>query len=208
MDSESLPDRFLQKLVQQHPATTTTYEVNVDASGRPHDLTILHRSKDPAVNQRVVHTVLSSTFEPAHHDCVPVASTFRSGVTRLRSPSVLVIVNRMAVVSNGAKTTTAKAECSALHRNPSIVNLALPRFPDWIKWLAAQRSFVNAVRIRVNASGTVTSATASSSVKQLAFDDATLAAAKRSTYAPGLVNCTPTPSEYLVHWAFTQWLEP
>ncbi|MBC5823551.1 MAG: hypothetical protein GIW99_05645 [Candidatus Eremiobacteraeota bacterium] len=208
MNSESLSDGFLQKLVQKHPATTTTYDVKVDASGRPHDLTILHRSKDPAVDQRVIHTVLSSTFEPAHHDCGPLASTFRSGLTRLPSPSVLVIVNRETVVSNGAKATTGKAECSAPHRNPSIVNLARPKFPDWIKWLAAQRSFVNAVRIRVNAAGTVTSATAASSVKQLAFDDATVAAAKRSTYAPGLVNCAPTPSEYVVRWAFTQWLEP
>lgn len=215
MGSESLPPDVLQKFVANNPATTTTYEVSVDASGHPHNLAILHRSNDPALDQLVAHSVRDSTFNPAHHNCVAVAATFSSGWTRLPAPRVFTNAIRLPPNNHGGINGKPRnGQCTVPNRNPSIVHRVQPEFPDWIKKLATQRTFMNTVSVRVNEAGSVTSAAVNNGIGQMAddalkvFNDATLVAIKRSTYSPGMANCAPLASEYLVRSGLLEWLEP
>ncbi len=205
MNSPSLSKATLQEIVIRYPSTTT-YEVQVDASGHPHDLIILHSSKVRALDRRVAQSILDSKFDPAVHNCAKIPSVFASAASRLPTPTVFLYTRPATPVVYGRPTKPIKSACSVPHRNPAIVNLVRPTLDDSMKKLilATQRTFINTVNVRLNASGAVTSAVVSRSSGQRIFDEATVMAAKQTRYAPRVVNCTSAPGDYFIMAAFSQ----
>jgi TonB family protein len=206
MISPSVPVSYLQKMIARYPASTTTFQVQVDAAGHPHNLTVLHHSQDSALDKRVTDEVLASTFEPARHGCAAVAGTFTSSVTRLPAPTALIIARP------GPEAAAPKrvAGCATPHRDALAKNVAKPDLTAPMKDLIAstRRTFLNTVTVHVTRSGSVGNAVLNKSSGSKVFDDAAISAAGRTTYAPRIVNCMAVPSTQIIMTAFTGWLEP
>jgi TonB family protein len=210
MISPSLDAGSMQRIVARYPAFTTTYAVSVSAAGKPHDVVILHPSKDLAEDRAVAAAALSSTFEPAFHNCAAVASTFRSASTQLPAPTVFLITRPATPVIYGTKPKTRTGACAVPHHDPAIVHLVRPEFTDSMKKLvlATQRTYLNTVNVQLDASGAVQNAMVGKSSGRKAFDEATLAAARETTYAPRVEHCSHIPGTYFVMAAYTDRLEP
>lgn len=205
MISPSMPRATLQEIVIRYPFTTT-YQVQVDALGHAHDVVILHSSKVPALDRRVARSILGTTFDPARHNCVGIASAFASAATRLPAPTVFLYTRPATPVVYGRPTKPPKGACSVPHRNPTIVHLVRPELNDSMKRLilAAQRTFMNTVDVHLDDVGSVTRAVVSHSSGQKVFDEATLMAARQTKYAPRVVNCTSSPGDSIIMAAFSQ----
>ncbi len=208
MGSPSLPQRTLNDIVARYPATTTTFRVQVDASGHPHDLTILHHSQ---VDKQTVEEVMASTFQPARHNCAAMAGTFSSAITKLPAPTVFVMT-RPGIA--GPRVTAAApkpaAGCAVPHLYAKVKHLVKPDITDAMAKVidSTQRTYLNLVTVQISASGAVTSAVVDKSSGNKVFDDAAVAAADRTTYSARVVNCKPVPSTQIIMTAFTGWLKP
>ncbi|GAC1388262.1 MAG: hypothetical protein NVSMB31_01950 [Vulcanimicrobiaceae bacterium] len=210
MDQGSSSDRTLQEFTALHLPGILTYQVNVDATGHPHDFKILKSSTDPGLDRAVESSVMGASFTPAHHDCVAAAATYKSGLVSLAKPILRSSALRYRILPEpgGAPRT-----CAIAQREPSIVHKIEPQIPSWLAKLAVTRSFESVVKVHVDASGRLSDAAryaveTSPDNAQKAFDDITVATAKRYVYAPGIRNCMHYSSAYLIRTTLTKWLTP
>ena len=209
MIRQSLSADFLASSIKRYPATIT-YSIAVDAAGHQHDFKTLHSSNNTAVDEQVRRWVMESTFKPAVHNCVAVAGTFTSGASRLPAPSVLIYSRPATPVIYGKSEQKSVGGCAVPHRNPAMARLVKPQMSDAMKQriAATQTTFLTSVNVHLTASGAVSRAAMQHSSGQKMFDDAALAAAERSTYAPRIVNCHAVAGDYYIMAAFTEWMEP
>ena len=200
----------LDELVARQPATTTTYEVLVDAAGHPHDVQIVHASQDPAKDRHTAQElVMHATFRPALHECIATAATFRSGWARVPERHVFAMAYAPRPANEKLYPSVPAATCSVPYRKPTVAHLVLPELAGSMKTFApAVPWYGPSIRVQLNASGAVVSATVLRPSGQPAFDDATLAAAKQSTYTPWVLNCKPMPTVYTIASGLTDVLGP
>lgn len=206
----SSSDRMLQKFTALRLPGILTYQVNVDATGHPHDFKILHSSNDPALDTALETSVMNGNFAPANHACEAVAGTFKSGIVRLPRPVLRSSALRYRILPEpgGAPRT-----CAVSTRPPYIVRKVEPQIPGWLNKLADQRSFESVVKVHVDASGQLSDAARYAletppDTAQKAFDEITVATAKHYVYAGGVRNCTRYSSAYLITTTLTKWLAP
>jgi protein TonB len=81
------------------------------------------------------------------------------------------------------------------------VQQAQPEYPDAAREQGLGEVQV-AVKVTIGPSGSLVNATISQSAGNMALDQAALAAARQSTYAPKIVNCEPVTGDYLFRVTF------
>ncbi len=96
---------------------------------------------------------------------------------------------------NTAPAGTPKPACKTPYQDATVVNQAQPEYPDSARDLGLGEVQV-AVTVTIAPDGSLQSATISQSAGNMALDQAALAAARQSTYAPKIVNCQPIVGSY------------
>jgi TonB family protein len=185
-------------------AKIATFDLTVDASGTPRKV-VLISPRYPRMAETVEHIYMNSTYKPALHDCVPVTATIRTAVPiDVPEPStVSVIVPAYPVGWSAQHPTACKVPTVTRTRfrpgfvQPNAYTAMLPAFPNSMKNIDIGAKFTTAVRVHVNDAGAATSAALAGSSGQPAFDDATLAAARRATYPLTASTCKPSPADYV-----------
>jgi TonB family protein len=101
---------------------------------------------------------------------------------------MIVLFVLLAACSGGGSTAPAAPPCTTPDRAPQVVSQAVPEMPQ----IAQQQGIVGDVVVRVllDQFGGVVNAVIFSSPSAV-LNQAALTAARTSTYAPGLKNCTP-----------------
>jgi protein TonB len=96
---------------------------------------------------------------------------------------------------------TPKPACKTPFQDATVVQQAQPEYPDSAREQGLGEVQV-AVRVTIGPSGSLVNATISQSAGNMALDQAALAAARQSTYAPKIVNCQPEQGDYLFRVTF------
>jgi len=192
-------------------ANVATFDLTVDAAGQPRKVVVLSAPRYPGMVEHVTRVLMTSTYDPALHDCVPVAATIRgAGLPFLvRPPYTLSVLS--PVYPNGW-SSQHKSSCkvpTVTHERSSIVGAnpkteMLPAFADSMKNISIEAKFVSSVRVHVDDAGVATSAAVVSSSGQPAFDNALLTAARRATYPLNASSCKPLPTDYVWHATFSR----
>jgi protein TonB len=90
---------------------------------------------------------------------------------------------------------TPKPACKTPYQDATVVNQAQPEYPDAARDLGLGEVQV-AVTVTIGPSGNLIDAKVTQSAGNMSLDNAALAAARQSTYAPKIVNCQPTTGSY------------
>ena len=90
---------------------------------------------------------------------------------------------------------TPKPACKTPYQDATVVNQAQPEYPDSARDLGLGEVQV-AVTVTIGPSGNLVDAKIAQSAGNMALDQAALAAARQSTYAPKIVDCQPTTGSY------------
>jgi protein TonB len=90
---------------------------------------------------------------------------------------------------------TPKPACKTPYQDATVVNQAQPEYPDAARDLGLGEVQV-AVTVTIGPEGNLVDAKISQSAGNMSLDQAALAAARQSTYAPKIVNCQPTTGSY------------
>jgi periplasmic protein TonB len=96
---------------------------------------------------------------------------------------------------------TPKPACKTPYQDATVVQQAQPEYPDSAREQGLGEVQV-AVKVTIGPSGSLENATISQSAGNMALDQAALAAARQSTYAPKIVNCEPVTGDYLFRVTF------
>ncbi len=191
-------------------AHVATFDLTVDAAGKPVKVVVLSAPRYPGMVEHVTRVLMASTYEPALHDCVPVAATVRAGVP-FRGPESNSVSAIVPVYPSGWSTrygsackvpTVTHARYRPGFAAGDAYTAMLPALPDAMKNIPVDASYSTSVRVHLNAANAVTSAAVVDSSGQPALDDAVLAAAKRATYPLTASSCKPLPTEYVWHTTF------
>ena len=202
-------------------ANVATFDLTVDATGHPSKVVVLSAPRYPGMVEHVTHILMSDTYLPALHDCVPIVATTRKGLY-FGKP----LANTDSIVVP-AYPTGWSAQHPAACKVPTLEHTGVPAFPDAMRNLSVDASYTASVRVHLDAAGAVTNATVVTPSGQAAFDDALLAAARQATYplteATGFkqarpsgaalswnaahgsgtyVNCKPLPTDYVWNTTF------
>ena len=186
-----------------------TFDLTVDAAGQPRKVVVLS-PRYPRMQETITHIYMRSTYKPALHNCVPVTATIRTAVPidPPEASTVSVIVPLYPAGWSAQHDSACKVPMMTYTRmrpgyvSPNAYTAMLPAFPDSMKYIDIGARFKTSVRVHVNGAGAATSETLVSSSGQPAFDDATLAAAKRATYPLTGSDCKPLPTDYVWHTTF------
>jgi TonB family protein len=214
------PDKAVAKFGAAHVAT---FDLTVDAAGRPRKVVVVSAPRYPGMVEHVRHTVMGDTYLPALHDCVPVAVTTRKAYY-FGTP----IANASSIVVPAYPKGWSAQHASAC-KVPTLQHTGVPAYPDAMKNLSVDTAYSTSVRVHLNAAGAVTSANVVAPSGQPAFDNALLAAARQATYpladstgfrqarpsgAPlswnaahgsdTFVNCKPLPTDYVWNTTFSR----
>jgi protein TonB len=96
---------------------------------------------------------------------------------------------------------TPKPACKTPYQDATVVQQAQPEYPDSAREQGLGEVQV-AVKVTIGPSGSLVNAAISQSAGNMALDQAALAAARQSTYAPKIVNCEPVTGDYLFRVTF------
>jgi protein TonB len=96
---------------------------------------------------------------------------------------------------------TPKPACKTPYQDATVVQQAQPEYPDQAREQGLGEVQV-AVRVTIGPSGSLVNAAIAQSAGNMALDQAALAAARQSTYAPKIVNCEPVTGDYLFRVTF------
>src|SRR5579872_2570965 len=96
---------------------------------------------------------------------------------------------------------TPKPACKTPYQDATVVNQAQPEYPDSARDLGLGEVQV-AVTVTIGPTGNLVDAKISQSAGNMALDQAALAAARQSTYAPKIVDCQPTTGSYYFRVTF------
>ena len=96
---------------------------------------------------------------------------------------------------------TPKPACKTPYQDATVVNQAQPEYPDAARDQGLGEVQV-AVQVTIGPSGGLIDAKIAQSANNMALDQAALAAARQSTYAPKVVNCQPVTGDYLFRVTF------
>ena len=96
---------------------------------------------------------------------------------------------------------TPKPACKTPYQDATVVQQAQPEYPDSAREQGLGEVQV-AVKVTIGPSGSLVNATISQSAGNMALDQAALAAARQSTYAPKIVNCEAVEGDYLFRVTF------
>jgi TonB family protein len=194
-----------------HAGTTkvATVDLTVDAAGKPRKVVVASPPVYPGMTEHLTRSLMSYRYEPALRDCVPVTMTMRAGlpIRRPEQHTGSVIVPVYAAGWSAAHPSACKVPTMTHARyRPGFVpgtayTQMLPAFPEGMKNIGVDDKFRTTVRVHVNASGAATDASIERPSGRAAFDDATLAAARRATYPLTTTACKPLPTEYV--WTTT-----
>lgn len=204
-------------------AHVATVDVTVDADGKPRQVAVLSAPPYPGMVKHVRRIFMTSTYEPALHNCRPVTATMRTGA-RFGS----VHGNALSIVAP-AYPRGWSARYKSACKVPSLIHTGVPAFPKSMRTISVDKSYSASARVHVDAAGVATSAVTVMASGQRAFDDALLAVARRERYpltestgfkpvrpdnAPLAWNaahgsnvyskCTPLPTDYIWSTTFQQ----
>ena len=96
---------------------------------------------------------------------------------------------------------TPKPACKTPYQDATVVNQVTPEYPDQARDLGLGEVQV-AVEVTISPSGSLVDAKIAQSANNMSMDQAAIAAAKQSTYAPKVVNCQPVQGDYLFRVTF------
>jgi TonB family protein len=219
-DGLELPDP--SRLTAQFGATNVaTFELAVDATGRPLKVSNMSAPRYPGMAEHVTRILMGDTYVPALHDCVPVATTIRSAL-HVGTP----LANVYSIVVP-AYPEGWSAKNPAACKVPTVQHTGVPAFPDSMQDVPVDARYGGSVRVHVDPAGAVTNAAIVTSSGHKAFDDALLTAARQARYpladstgfkqarpsgtAPSwnaahgsdtYVNCKPAPADYVWNTTF------
>lgn len=141
------------------------------------------------IKLNVPHTTSKSNQGPPAPKYVPPKTGSEQGV-----PQGTVASAPPAPVST-APPGTPKPACKTPYQDATVVNQAQPEYPDAARDLGLGEVQV-AVTVTIGPEGNLVDAKISQSAGNMSLDQAALAAARQSTYAPKIVNCQPTTGSY------------
>ncbi len=147
------------------------FDVTVDASGKVANVAVVS-TPDRKAAQFAVRRFEEATYRPAIKNCSAVSSTVRTWYPALRTAQQVYSVVA-AAYPNGWSNRYPSA-CKV----PNVVHSGVPALASF----ESGKALTAAVRVTVNGDGAVTSAAIAHASGNAAFDDATLAAARRATY--------------------------
>jgi len=223
-DRRELPEA--RELVAQFgAANVATFDLTVDALGRPRKVVVLSAPRYPGMAEHVTHFVMAGSYEPALHNCVPVTTTTRTALN-FGAPEAIA---GATVVPAYPKGWSARNESAC--KVPTLLHTGVPAFPDSMKDISVDTIYRASVRVHVDAAGAATNAAVVRTSGQPAFDSAVLAAARRATYpltessgfkqvrppnAPvswnadhgsnTYTNCKPLPTDYVWNTTFGRYV--
>jgi len=90
---------------------------------------------------------------------------------------------------------TPKPACKTPYQDATVVNQAQPEYPDAARDLGLGEVQV-AIEVTIGPDGGLVGTKVAQSGGNMSLDQAALAAARQSTYAPKIVNCQPTTGSY------------
>jgi TonB family protein len=96
---------------------------------------------------------------------------------------------------------TPKPACKTPYQDATVVNQVTPEYPDQARDLGLGEVQV-AVEVTIGPQGNLIDAKIAQTANNMSMDQAALAAARQSTYAPKIVNCQPTTGTYLFRVTF------
>jgi protein TonB len=141
------------------------------------------------IKLNVPHTTSHSSNAAPETKYVPPPKGSEEGV-----PQGTVASAPPAPVST-APPGTPKPACKTPYQDATVVNQAQPEYPDAARDLGLGEVQV-AVTVTIGPDGNLIDAKVSQSAGNMSLDQAALAAARQSTYAPKIVNCQPTTGSY------------
>jgi protein TonB len=147
------------------------------------------RQQQTRIKLNVPHTTSKSSSTSSETKYVPPKTGSEEGV-----PQGTVASAPPAPVST-APPGTPKPACKTPYQDATVVNQAQPEYPDAARDLGLGEVQV-AVTVTIGPEGNLVDAKISQSAGNMSLDQAALAAARQSTYAPKIVNCQPTTGSY------------
>lgn len=157
-------------------AHAATLRFTVGADGKPQGMTVLSAPAVAGMAGYVKKIFLSQTYEPAVHDCVPVARSIETGI-RIG----LTYGQSMSIV-----TPVYPAGWSTRHvgscKLPSLIHIGTPALPRAMRNIPLGKTYYAAVRVGVNASGSVVQSAITESSGSAILDGALLTAARGQHY--------------------------
>lgn len=175
MEGPELPDASTV-VAKFTPSNVATFDLTVDAAGRTRKVAVIAAPPYPGMREHVMRVISTTAFEPALHDCVPVAKTIRTAL-RFTKP-----LDGTYSIVTPAYFKGWSSQHPAACKVPTLQHTGVPAFPDSMKNLPVDAQYSASVLVHVNADGTPTNATVVSPSGRPAFDDALVAAARQATY--------------------------
>jgi protein TonB len=147
------------------------------------------RQQHTVIKLNVPHTTSKSNSSSQETKYVPPPKGSEEGI-----PQGTVASAAPAPVTT-APPGTPKPACKTPYQDATVVNQAQPEYPDAARDLGLGEVQV-AVTVTIGPDGNLIDAKVSQSAGNMSLDQAALAAARQSTYAPKIVNCQPTTGSY------------
>ncbi len=168
--------KYVARLGANHLAIV---DLTVDSGGVARKVTVVSAPSIPGVTGQIRRRFMALTYEPALRNCVAVASTVRMGayVGPLGGPGE----QTLSVVAPSYPDGWSAAHPTAC-KVPNLLHTGVPAFPATLRNMAATSTYTSAVRVHVNAGGSVTDAALIRRSGESSLDDAVLAAARAPSY--------------------------
>jgi len=179
-----------------HAGITVRVGVHVDDLGKPSHPIVLRSSGNAVIDAEAVKSSMQTPYAPKRVNCdaVPGEATFDATFV----PDDPVAAQRLAAATAPAQApspTVSPVAVQPCYREISTVAL------DQEPYLSAgvPRNFGPVdvhVDVRIEADGSVSFASIAASSGNMFLDQAALHAARKTTYAPKIINCMAVPATY------------
>lgn len=146
------------------------------------------KQQQPKLKLNVPKTTSKSSSSSSESKYVPPPKGSEQGV-----PQGVGTASPMPVTT--APPGTPKPACKTPYQDATVVNQAQPEYPDSARDLGLGEVQV-AITVTIGPSGNLVDAKVTQSAGNMALDQAALASARQSTYAPKIVDCQPTTGSY------------
>jgi TonB family protein len=175
---------------------TAIVVVTVDANGTVTSATISKSSGNGAVDRAAITAARLSAYAPQLVSCVATGGIFAFNAQfdpgSSATQGILGIPGLLPPYQSASTCAIANREATVIHQAAADPDLA--RREDVYS--------VVLVEVTIGPKGDLVSAAIYTSSENAAVDRAAIVAAKQSTYAPKLVNCTPVTGDYLFRILF------
>ncbi len=186
--------------VESHDGTAglVPVDVTVDASGVARKVVVESNTIAPRIKKQITQTIMGESYKPAIVHCTAIASTSRTWLVVHLMPPLLI-----SMVSPSYPDGWSAQHPSAC-KVPNLIHGVVPALPKSLM-LPLSGKLSATARVRVNAGGSVTSATILVSSGKPAFDKVVLAAARAATFPlKGSTGFKPVrPSNATLAWNAT-----